>query len=689
MPSTPVNCSSLLELTKPNKKKLKQNIKVAKHMTQTKKLFIILLVLLSMLGVFSLDAFIQTSYAAVGNIRAADPEKFKAEFTYEMAQLTTKIVSAQVKNNVVKFKVLVSDEIDQTIAKVSPTMSEELKTDFTNEMNQIKQKIYSNPKLDTEKAKADFAYDIARLTSKVLPKIDRELAAAPIPVTPAPAAAPISAAPVPVNKNNVAKKNNTPIAPRETLEKYKIDFKAEMDQLKEKIVSAQVKNNVIKFKVLVDDEVDQTVAKIAPTMSEGLKMDFTNEMNQIKQKIYNNRKLDTEKAKIEFSNDITQLTSKVLARLDQNPGQVTGTLVGAGANPVNYSTGLSPNSSNNAAAPAAAERTTAPAKAATFDSRGNYVAAPQANTYTKPITPEAYTSLLKDVMNVGGRNKTQNGKIKVSGGVRVHYAINNGEGAWAKNTSGVRADVGLETQIDRNWRLLAGFSAKKSFLNYDDQVDFRVSMLGKIGTSTLRAGNFGYFMADGNIYDDSFTGARFDFGQNQNLKYTLSYGKTRYTRDTLVATARYDDLDYSLEAGAYISRMDDIPGIDSNTIMTLSGMYKFSNFSLGSMLLMASQKDSLGNNFGYVHSFTYGDLKPWRKGTYNIWARYYYQPRYTYIAPSMNGRGGWMQGFKGLGIGVNYTFSENLVGSLEYYNLRDITTGAMGSTWWGSLTQFF
>jgi len=101
------------------------------------------------------------------------------------------------------------------------------------------------------------------------------------------------------------------------------------------------------------------------------------------------------------------------------------------------------------------------------------------------------------------------------------------------------------------------------------------------------------------------------------------------------------------------------------------------------------QKDGKGNNFGYVHGFNYGDLKTWRKGTYNIWARYYYQPRYTFIAPSMNGRGGWMQGFKGTGMGINYTVAKNWIATLEYYNLRDIMTGASGSTWWISVTTFF
>ena len=55
----------------------------------------------------------------------------------------------------------------------------------------------------------------------------------------------------------------------------------------------------------------------------------------------------------------------------------------------------------------------------------------------------------------------------------------------------------------------------------------------------------------------------------------------------------------------------------------------------------------------------------------------------------MNGRGGWMNGFKGFGMGINYTISKNWIATMEYYNLRDIITGAPGSTWWLSVTTFF
>ncbi|HBS58646.1 MAG TPA: S-layer protein, partial [Firmicutes bacterium] len=96
-----------------------------------------------------------------------------------------------------------------------------------------------------------------------------------------------------------------------------------------------------------------------------------------------------------------------------------------------------------------------------------------------------------------------------------------------------------------------------------------------------------------------------------------------------------------------------------------------------------------GNRNGYVLSFNYGDLKTWRPGTYDLFAKYYNQPQGTYLAHGMNGIGNWLQGFRGYGLGVHYTFAENLVGGMEYFDLRDKVTGGNAQTWWNQLTYYF
>lgn len=584
-------------------------------------------------------------------------------FTAEIDRIISEINDLP-NNNVVKFKVTVENETEGFLDYIKVMFSQNELVEINRLMVGTKNKIYSNPKLNIINAKKELTQTYQEIGKKYSHQING-------------------------SANNANINNNTEkisLAQHNALDGGG-DAKASSLLFSEKIdgliyeINKVPNNNIIKFKVTLENETESFLADTAPLFSTSAKNELANEMNNIKNKIYSNPKLKIDPAKNELTIEYRRIEKKYGAQVTGNlapvktVAQSNGTLAPT-TDPAATSVARSAARNNRAAASGVVTGT---------DAKGNYLPAPAAKRTVKPVTSEVYSDLLKQVANVNERTQSVGGKVRISGGVRLHYAVNTGSGSWAKNSSGLRADIAAETQLDKDWRLFAGLSAKKSFLNYDDKVDYRLYLMKNIGTSTFRIGSFGYYMADGNIYDDSFDGLRFDFGET--VRYTLSYGNTKYSKDTFVATARYDDYDYTLEAGAYLFKNNDDDA--QSNIFTFSGAYKFSNFSLGSMALVSNRKDANGANFGYVHSFVYGELKPWRKGTYNIWAKYYNQPKYTYIAPGMNGRGGWMQGFKGIGLGINYTFSENFVGSLEYYNLTDMTNGATGSTWWGSLTHFF
>jgi len=598
-------------------------------------------------------------------IKNAAPAAAK-EFAAEIDRIISEINSLP-NNNVVKFKVTVENETEGFLDYIKIMFSQNELAEINRLMVGVKNKIYSNPKLNIMQAKKDLTQTYREVSDKYSDRING------------------AAKGVNTNSNNNVEKIS--LSQQNAVDGGG-DAKASSLLFTEKIdgliyeINKVPNNNIIKFKVTLENETESFLAETAPLFAASAKNELANEMNNIKNKIYGNPKLKIDPAKNELTIEYRRIEKKYGAQVTGNiapvkiVAQSTGT-VAPTANPTATSVARSAARNNRAAASGVVTGT---------DAKGNYLPAnPAAKRTVKPVTSEVYSDLLKQVTTVNERTHNGGSRVRISGGVRLHYAVNSGSGSWASNSSGLRADIGAEMQLDKDWRLFAGLSAKKSFLNYEDKIDARLYLMKNIGTSTFKIGSFGYFMADGNIYDDSFDGLRFDFGET--VRYTLSYGNTKYSKDTFVATARYDDYDYTLEAGAYLFKRNDDDA--QSNIFTLSGAYKFSNFSLGSMALVSNRKDDNGANFGYVHSLVYGDLKPWRKGTYNIWAKYYNQPKYTYIAPSMNGRGGWMQGFKGLGLGINYTFSENFVGSLEYYNLTDMTSGATGSTWWGSLTHFF
>ena len=279
-------------------------------------------------------------------------------------------------------------------------------------------------------------------------------------------------------------------------------------------------------------------------------------------KIYNSKKLKIETAKNEIFSDYRKIESKygpsatANSTISQSSYFSKPSMVATSPIANNAPVSSSPSSG---ASPRQSARTNPSGNNVSTtgtDAQGNYLPAATApKRVVKPVTTEVYSDLLKQVMNVNEQQQNTGKKVRISGGIRFHYAVNSGNGSWAKNSAGLRADIAAETQLDKDWRLFAGLSAKKSFLNYDDKVDYRLYLMKKIGTSNFRIGSFGYFMADGNIYDDSFDGMRFDFGET--IRYTVSYGNTKYSKDTLVATARYDDYDYSLEAGAYLFKNND------------------------------------------------------------------------------------------------------------------------------------
>ena len=103
------------------------------------KKLIVLFFMLSIIGLSIEGFFIQTAHA-----------QDKADFAYEMAQLTSKIVALP-NNNVIRFKVTLDSEVDQTVAKLSPTLPPDQRPIFANEMTRIKNKIYADPKLNIEK----------------------------------------------------------------------------------------------------------------------------------------------------------------------------------------------------------------------------------------------------------------------------------------------------------------------------------------------------------------------------------------------------------------------------------------------------------------------------------------------------------------------------------------------------------
>ncbi|CQR74891.1 outer membrane protein PgaA [Sporomusa ovata DSM 2662] len=432
------------------------------------------------------------------------------------------------------------------------------------------------------------------------------------------------------------------------------EFAYEMAQLAANFLSAPV-TSTENFKIEFAFAISTITAKAMPLIPSEQRNDFTYEMAQITSNVINDQNLDVKKAKMQFA----QLTTEVVNRIDRAIADKKITTLRRNDN-IESQTLASSNKTGG----------DSPKASASGD-----------------VDPATYNRLMDDLLQIGDSSKHKNNKINVDGEIRFHYAANSGSTQWDKDASGLRLYLGAETRINKDWQLFSMLEGQKSIKNYNNKLELsRLYLEGKVGASTVKAGKFGYLMAEGNIYDSGFTGIKVDFGDP--IKYSLSYGETEDTKTTYIATARYKDFDYNLETGVYHYRLDDGSN-KTNTIWNIGGNYNFSNFSIGAMYLGSSLKDSKGNSDGYVLSLNYGDLRTYRPGTYSMFAKYYNQPQGTYIDHGMNGRGNSMQGLKGYGVGVSYALAKDLVAGVEYYDLADKVTGEKGKTIWTQLTHYF
>ncbi len=286
-------------------------------------------------------------------------------------------------------------------------------------------------------------------------------------------------------------------------------------------------------------------------------------------------------------------------------------------------------------------------------------------------------------------------KFRIGGEVRLDSGYSSGREGIGGRTR-LRFRFYPDFNIDNNWHALGmielehTLSGKEGSKNDRLRLD-RYYLEGNIGDVKVDAGVFGSNMAEGNIYDSRFKGVRVSGGDP--VQYTAEYGSVNNGSHALDVTASYKGTGYTAGAGYY--HFDDIRGAARNIYMAKYRM-PLGIFDFGAMLLYG-QDARAGNGFGYILSLAYGMDKMWQAGALSYWLKLYRQPSSTYVSHTMNGMADLMSadalpgrgGFRGIGLGANYTICPDLYMGLEYYYLRDLATGAASSTIWGALTGYF
>ena len=302
--------------------------------------------------------------------------------------------------------------------------------------------------------------------------------------------------------------------------------------------------------------------------------------------------------------------------------------------------------------------------------------------------------------------------VKITGEARFRYADSKGKGNVADSYVGdLRSRIWITGQVNDDWSYTGMIQNIQDFAgDYtgDEKTDFqRAYVQGKLGGMAVTAGRYNAFFADGNIYDNRADGVELSYGDK--VKLSLAAGKATdeitklYVPEGTTTGGNYAGGALSADFGAvnatagYYNFKDILQkdsGID-NAIWFVGAGTSFGDFGLNAMYLKGDASyqghdlDGLDDD-GYTVGLTWKGAEAAKAGSYGLFANYYDLGGQTYIAHTTDADTFDGEGFKGYGVGANYTVAKNMVFTAAYYDTKSkLNSSDKDKIIWTDLTFTF
>ena len=295
--------------------------------------------------------------------------------------------------------------------------------------------------------------------------------------------------------------------------------------------------------------------------------------------------------------------------------------------------------------------------------------------------------------------------VKVTGELRYKYMSKQGDANEGQSfENDLRSRIWVTGQINDDWSYTGMIENTQDFYGEsankgDEDTSFaRAYVEGKIGGLNVTAGRYNAFLANGNIYDDKVDGAEVSYGDK--VKVTGFAGKAtevdggNYAGGELAGA--FGDL--NLAAG-YVNykdlKKDDIgKGLD-NAIWYVGADYTMGDVNLSGMYLKGDMSyndvdEKVLDEDGWTVGLAYKGAEATEVGSWGLFANYYDLGGQTYIAHTTDANTFDGDGFKGYGVGANYTFAKNIVGTVAYYDTENkLNSKVDDQRVWADLTFTF
>ena len=286
--------------------------------------------------------------------------------------------------------------------------------------------------------------------------------------------------------------------------------------------------------------------------------------------------------------------------------------------------------------------------------------------------------------------------VKITGEARFRYVdqkakANDGDGYVAD----LRSRIWLTGQVNEDWKYTGMIENVQNFADDKGNEDTnfqRAYVEGKLGGMAVTAGRYNMFLANGNIYDTRADGIELAYGDKikvhgvagrasddiysyeNKLGEEVAGGAHSYAGGSISAELG----SFTAEAGYY--NFKDIlfkdSGID-NGIWFVGAGTTFGDFGLNAMYIKGDASGSYNgdkvsqlDDDGWTAGLTWKGAEADKAGSYGLFANYYDQGGQTYIAHTTDANTFDGTGFKGYGVGANYTVAKNMVLTAVYYDTK-------------------
>ena len=296
--------------------------------------------------------------------------------------------------------------------------------------------------------------------------------------------------------------------------------------------------------------------------------------------------------------------------------------------------------------------------------------------------------------------------VKVTGELRYKYMSQDGDVNGSNYDTDLRSRIWVNGQINDDWSytgMLENTQILSDNAGNEDTEFKRAYVEGKLGGLNVTAGRYNAFFANGNIYDAQADGVEVSYGDKVKLtgfagKATDAEVANEFGEASSASYGNYAGAELTAAMGnfnfmgGYVNFKDMYKdgwsndtasgsykqigeGYD-NAIWYVGGDYTMGDFVLSGMYLKgdASYKDedvkSIGSD-GWTAGLTYKGAEASEAGSWGLFANYYDQGGMTYVAHTTDANvfaDYANDGFKGYGVGANYTFAKNIVGTVVYYD---------------------